>query len=423
MIPPSVLLVDDRTAVRQTLKSILASYNCDFADAADGETALALMASKSFDVIFLDLKLPDLSGVEILRRARERGETIGQVVVLTGFLEPEAKEESTKLGAFRHLTKDPINYDEVRDALVAALGNGSPPPTLPARGLSAEGTLPVPAGRDTSRQTRRRDSRPRILVLDDQVHWLDTIERVLGEDFAITMTTDPEEACSRARRARFDLIILDMNLSGDITGLDVLTRMAATTPDLKAIVLTGEPGGSYESAMESARRGARMLVMKNQLALLPDRVRQILNEPAVSPSVFLSYDRRDQLQVRRLYTRLKQRGLRPWMDIEDLAAGAAWSSSIEARIRESDHFVFCYSRHSWDKEGLIRKEVDLAIKRLPELREGRHYLIVARLDTTEVVETLRGFLYVDLFQRGGFDRLLRAISADAHKREGGTKHG
>jgi CheY-like chemotaxis protein len=116
-----VLLVDDRAAVRLTVQSVLDGFACEFAEAAGGEEALALMQTIPFDVIFLDLKLPDISGIEVLRRARERCQPLGRVIILTGFLDPAAQEESRRLGAFIHLTKDPLSHDEVSAAFISAL--------------------------------------------------------------------------------------------------------------------------------------------------------------------------------------------------------------------------------------------------------------------------------------------------------------
>jgi hypothetical protein len=104
------------------------------------------------------------------------------------------------------------------------------------------------------------------------------------------------------------------------------------------------------------------------------------------------------------------------MDTEDLLPGAAWDGRIEKHIRESDHFIFCHSRHSRDKEGTLRKELNLALARLPEFRPDRHYLIVARLDRTELAEPLRRIHSADLFERTGFEKLMQAIAADTASR-------
>lgn len=69
-----VLLVDDHTIVRDALRRLLAaSAECDIEEAADGETAVELATRRRFDLIVLDLNLPGLGGVELLRRVRQTG--------------------------------------------------------------------------------------------------------------------------------------------------------------------------------------------------------------------------------------------------------------------------------------------------------------------------------------------------------------
>ncbi len=412
-----VLLVDDRAAVRQTVKDILDGYDCDFIEADDGAAALALIKAAPFDVIFLDLKLPDIPGTEVLRRARELREPLGRVIVLTGFLDPGAREETERLGAFRHLTKAPISLAQVREAFTAALGDGVPPPeptSAPARLALAPEKIRVPSGRTPPARVARNDPRPRILVLDDDPRWLESIRLVFGGDFAVTTTPDPDDACRKAKRTRFNLVILDMNLGG-ITGLDVFAKMVQTTVNLKAIILTGDPV-DLDVVVGAGRLGARTFFLKSQLGALPVRVREILNEPVLPPSVFLSYDRRDRRAVKRLYDRLVERGVRPWMDTKHLLPGDEWDPRTGEHIRKSDHFIFCHSHHSHDKEGPLRKELAIALDHKQELLEDRHFLLVARLDRTEVLGTLRKYTYADLFQRGGFERLMEAIAADATAR-------
>jgi DNA-binding NtrC family response regulator len=68
--PSKVLIVDDSSAVRQIVQKILGStvFNCEIAQAADGETALGLCRSAPFDVVFLDCNMPGLSGIDTMKR-------------------------------------------------------------------------------------------------------------------------------------------------------------------------------------------------------------------------------------------------------------------------------------------------------------------------------------------------------------------
>src|SRR5437773_1434969 len=103
--PIRVLIVDDKEWSRDTLKDTIFDFDCRFSEAEDGKSALELLELASFDVVFLDLKLPDISGLEVLRRARKLATDIGNVIILTGFPEDDTRKEAEQLGAFRYITK------------------------------------------------------------------------------------------------------------------------------------------------------------------------------------------------------------------------------------------------------------------------------------------------------------------------------
>jgi len=120
-MPYSVLIVDDKIDVRETLQDLLIDFECSFAEAESAEEALICLACTAFDVIFLDVKLPGISGIEMLREAREQMPDLGPVIVLTGFPDEKTRQEATSLGAIRYLSKTPLNREDVRRAFAAAV--------------------------------------------------------------------------------------------------------------------------------------------------------------------------------------------------------------------------------------------------------------------------------------------------------------
>ena len=119
-----VLIVDDRVNVRRTIKNMLLDFNCNFTEATKGEDALSLIGKDLYDVIFLDVRLPDISGIETLRRAKQAQPNLGKVIMLTGDSEEETRIEAEKLGAFAYLDKAPVKREEVRKKFVEALEAG-----------------------------------------------------------------------------------------------------------------------------------------------------------------------------------------------------------------------------------------------------------------------------------------------------------
>jgi DNA-binding NtrC family response regulator len=99
-----VLVVDDDPEVRDLLGRVLSRSGCATAEAVSGAEAMTLLGRQEFDVALVDIKLPDASGLEILRWARE-AEADTEFVVLTGHADVETAVEAMRLGAYDFVTK------------------------------------------------------------------------------------------------------------------------------------------------------------------------------------------------------------------------------------------------------------------------------------------------------------------------------
>ncbi len=121
----SVLLVDDQNLVRRGIRSLLElSGNISVAgEAADGEEALTLIAQLRPDVLLLDLQMPRLDGIGVLRALHSQDQGI-PVIVLTTFDEPERLIECSRLGARGYLLKD-VSLEQLVGAIETVHGGGS----------------------------------------------------------------------------------------------------------------------------------------------------------------------------------------------------------------------------------------------------------------------------------------------------------
>lgn len=252
-------------------------------------------------------------------------------------------------------------------------------------------------------------TRPRVLVLDDKRQWLETIDELLGNDFDLTLTTNVEEARRRAKRERFALVVLDMRLTGGISGLDVLSHMRRASPDLRAIILTGYPDS--DSVAESDRRGALDFVSKGVVASLRERVKRILRENPSPTRVFLSYDRRDRARVADLYDKLANRGLLPWMDIKSIATRVKWAPQVRDAIDRCDYFLFCVSKNFAHGQPAARDDFKQALERQEGLLDDSIFIINVRLDDVTLMEPFSRFTKVDIFRRDGVRDLLQILSS------------
>src|SRR5438445_5528085 len=99
-----VLVVDDDTNVRGLLVAVLSRSPFTVVDAGSGGEAMAHLAREEFDVALVDVQLPDHSGLEILRWARD-ADVDAELIVLTGHADVETAVEAMRLGAYDFITK------------------------------------------------------------------------------------------------------------------------------------------------------------------------------------------------------------------------------------------------------------------------------------------------------------------------------
>jgi DNA-binding NtrC family response regulator len=116
-----VLIVDDDAALRQAIATALDDLGHQPEQAADGQAALAWLTSHRADAVLLDLRMPGMDGMEVLRRIRARPSP-PQVAVLTAVPTSDNTIEAMRLGAVDHLAK-PIGRDELRALLSRMLSD------------------------------------------------------------------------------------------------------------------------------------------------------------------------------------------------------------------------------------------------------------------------------------------------------------
>ncbi len=106
-----ILVVDDEASVRDWVTIYLKREGHSFRTAANGAEALDIIAEESFDLVITDLKMPKVSGLDVLRAVKERSPET-EVVMVTAFATPETAIEAMKAGAYDYLTK-PFKIDEM----------------------------------------------------------------------------------------------------------------------------------------------------------------------------------------------------------------------------------------------------------------------------------------------------------------------
>ncbi len=114
-----VLIVDDEQSLRDMLSVLLQREGYIVDQACNGEEALKQIAAYSYDLIISDIRMPRLSGIDLLRRLRKQDDET-TVVMITAFSSTEEAVEAMKLGAYDYITK-PFKNDEIRLVIKNAL--------------------------------------------------------------------------------------------------------------------------------------------------------------------------------------------------------------------------------------------------------------------------------------------------------------
>ena len=117
-VPAKVLLVDDEREFVQTLSERLQLRSMGAAVAYDGESALDLVRNDDPEVMIIDLKMPGVDGMEVLKKVNETRPEI-EVIVLTGHGSGVDREKCMELGAFAYLQK-PVDIDKLSEMLKQA---------------------------------------------------------------------------------------------------------------------------------------------------------------------------------------------------------------------------------------------------------------------------------------------------------------
>lgn len=106
-----VLIIDDERSIRNTLKEILEFEGHKVTLAEDGASGLEAASSSSFDVIFCDIKMPGMDGVEVLDRLAESGNET-PVVMISGHGSIDTAVDCIKKGAFDFIQK-PLDLNRI----------------------------------------------------------------------------------------------------------------------------------------------------------------------------------------------------------------------------------------------------------------------------------------------------------------------
>ncbi len=236
----TILIVEDDDAFRQSVVEVTKSYGFTPIEAADGESALAILEQHAPSAILLDIKLPGISGLGILEIIKQMPKLRHIPVHMISGLEHQ--QSALRMGALGYLTK-PVTLDKVRSAIVRM------------ESLLSEKVRKV------------------LLIEDDERQNLAITELVSGEDVAVTSMRTGKTAIEALKTGVFDCIILDLSLP-DFSGFDLLEQLNGLSISLPPIVIyTGKDITTDEE--NYLRRFSESIIIKG--ARSPERLLDEVN--------------------------------------------------------------------------------------------------------------------------------------------------
>ena len=199
----SVLIVDDNTGLCKTLSFVLGRKGYAVTTANDGAEAIAIVEERPFDIIFMDVIMPFMNGVETYERMKViRPEAM--VVMMTAYAVEDMVQEALEKGAYDVIYK-PLDIEKV----VALI-------------------------------ERARESRQGflILVVDDDPGTCISLKNVLSQKgYRVGVAHTGEEAIAMAKKKAYDIIFIDMKLP-TINGLETYLAIKEINPEVVAIMMT-----------------------------------------------------------------------------------------------------------------------------------------------------------------------------------------
>lgn len=203
-----IFIVDDDVDFAEGLGDLLEADGHQITLAHSGPEAIRIFQQRSFDITFMDIKMPVMNGVDTLKKLRQISPQ-AKVVMMTGYSVDRLLKEAIVQGALGRLQK-PIDMDRLATMLARAQADGI------------------------------------ILVVDDDRDFTSSIRDLLeAEGYSVISARTGEEALATAQTDGIDILVLDINLPV-INGLDVLENLIQQGRRLPTVVVTAHPKDSEQ---------------------------------------------------------------------------------------------------------------------------------------------------------------------------------
>ncbi|MFQ5714408.1 MAG: response regulator [Candidatus Scalinduaceae bacterium] len=201
----NILVVDDEFSTRETLKGVLEDRGYKVDTAEDGHTAIEMAKKTHFDIMFIDVVMPGIDGLQTLEEIK-KVDPKTKVIIMTGHDIESLVEKAVSRGASTCIPKPIDDMDELLQLL----------------------------------QTVKEDLvRTNILVVDDEFSTRETLKGVLEDrGYQVAAAEDGLTAIEMAKKTHFDIMFIDVVMPG-IDGFQTLEEIKKIDPKTKLVMMTG----------------------------------------------------------------------------------------------------------------------------------------------------------------------------------------
>lgn len=245
---PKILIVEDDPFISEIYLKKFSSSGYEAIPALSGHEALKKMREEKFDVVLLDIVLPELSGIEILREIRSGKEYNPglKVLVFSNLSGPQERQEALSAGANGFISKTDFTPTQVVAEVDRYLGQFVAQETIKSPTVSPPTTVVPENSSDTSDK--------KILLIEDEPVFVEMFSKALrNAGYTVVTELDGKRGLERAQSEHFDLLITDHLLPSQ-NGREIITtlRSLPEKSDLPIFLLTASLEEEEIKAIEAS---------------------------------------------------------------------------------------------------------------------------------------------------------------------------
>jgi two-component system, cell cycle response regulator len=193
---PRILTVDDSRPIRMIVAKAIAEFGFEVGEAEDGNEGLKKLAESPFDLVILDVTMPNMDGPTMLSKMREGGDKT-PVLMLTSESKTSIVAQLMKMGIQDYVLK-PFKADELRAKVLKAL-------KLPANYTAANPTGAAPVA-------EADDGKLMVLVIDDMENVHKKLRTMMPESAVLETVMTAQDGLAAARNKKFRLLLVDAEI-------------------------------------------------------------------------------------------------------------------------------------------------------------------------------------------------------------------